>query len=190
MTGLPGPAPRRSLVATWLAIAVAGVSLLCAFAAWSAASPARTEAAARLLDRNDAFAEYHLLRLDEIVRFRFIDLAIAYLAVAVLFAALAVAVRIGPRWSVVLTGTLSAAGALIIGAVVFARLLTGVPALAGWSHEDLVPLLAEVTPAWFVTAEQLPLVATYIGLPIILALLVVGHFRSQARRPDGPELGW
>lgn len=191
MTGLPDPAPRRSRVAAWLAVAVAAVSLLCAALAWAAASPARSGAAARLLDRDDGLAEYHLLLLDEIVRFRFHDLAVAYLAVAVLFAALAVAVRIGPRWSVVLIGTLSATGVLIVAWVGFARLLTGIPPLAGWSGEDLLPLLAETTPAWFLTAEQLPLLATFAGLPIILALLVVGHFRSQAeQRAGGPGLGW
>jgi hypothetical protein len=190
MTG-PRPVPRRSLTATWLALIVAGVSLTCAVAAWAAASPARAGAAARLLDRDDEFAELSLLRLDEVVQFRFLDLAIAYLAVAVLFAALAVAVRIGPRWSVVLTGSLSAAGALIIAWVGLARLAAGLRPVGAWGRDELSPLLVEGAPAWFGPAQQLPLLAILAGLPLILALLAAGHFRARAHRgTDGHELGW
>jgi hypothetical protein len=191
MTGLPDPAPRRSLAAFWLALIVSGVSLGCAVAAWAAASPAREGAAARLLDRGDAFAELHLLQLDAVVRFRFLDVAAAHLAGAVLFAALAVAVRLGPRWSVALTGSLSAAGALIIAWIGLGRFLHGLPAVGGWRRAEAAHLLAESAPTWFAPAQQLPLLAVLAGLPLILVLLVNGHFRTRARdRADDPELGW
>lgn len=191
MTGLPDPAPRRPLAASWLALVVAGVSLACAVAAWAAASSARDGAAALLLDGGDEFAELSLLRLDELVQFRFLDLAVAYLAAAVLFTALAVAVRIGPRWSVVLTGSLSAAGASIVFWIGLARLLTGLRPVGDWGRGELAPLLMQGAPAWFGTAEQLPLLATLAGLPLILVLLVAGRARARAERgADGPELGW
>lgn len=190
MTGLD-LVPRRPLAATWLALAVAGVSLACAVAAWAAASRAHADTAARLLDRDDEFTQYYLLRLDEIVQFRFLDLALAYLAGAVLFAALAVAVRFGPRWSVVLTGTLSVAGALIIAWFGLGRVLAGVPMLGEWGYDELAPMLMEGAPSWFGTAEQLPLLATFAGLPLILVLLFIGRFRARAEHgADGPELGW
>ncbi|THV24587.1 hypothetical protein [Glycomyces paridis] len=191
LTGLPDPAPRRSLAATWLAAVVAGVALVCAVAAWLAASRTRADAAARLIDRDDDLVEYHLLRLEELVQFRFLDLATAYLAIAILFAALAVAVRIGPRWSVVLTGSLSAAGALIMARVGLGRLLDGLPQVGGWGQDELAPLLTEAAPSWFGTAAQLPLLATFAGLPLILVLLFNGYFRARAERgTNGPELGW
>ncbi|SDD36785.1 hypothetical protein [Glycomyces harbinensis] len=190
-TGLPDPAPRRSLAATWLALMVAGVSLVCAAAAWAAASPAQADAAARLLDRDDEFARHYLLQLDQIVQFRFLDLAIAYLAGAVLFTALAVAVRIGPRWSVVATGSLSAAGVLIIAWFAIGRVLAGLPPVGDWGYDEIAPMLMEGAPAWFGTAEQLPLLAAFAGLPLILVLLFIGHIRARAPHgADGPELGW
>ncbi|MEU5873607.1 hypothetical protein AB0A73_18875 [Glycomyces sp. NPDC047369] len=189
LTGLPDPAPRRSRAAFLTTSAVAAVSLVCAVAVWIAAAEARAGAAEALRARGDDFLELYLLHLDEIVRFRFTDTAVAYLAVAVLFAALAVAIRFGPQWSVHATGALTAAGTLITA-------LTGIEKIAGdlplgdWASYELTALLKDAAPSWFGPADQLPLLAAVAGLPLIAVLLTAGHLKARADEDEGADLRW
>ncbi|WP_335986907.1 hypothetical protein [Glycomyces sp. MUSA5-2] len=179
LTGLPDPAPRRSRAAFLTTAAVAVVSLVCAVAVWIAAAEARAGAAEALRARGDDFVEVYLLHLDEIVRFRFTDSAVAYLAVAVLFAALAVAIRFGPQWSVHATVGLSAAGTAIIAWFGIAKVAGDLP-LGDWASYELTALLKDAAPSWFGPADQLPLLAAAAGLPLIAVLLAAERLRARA----------
>ncbi|RRS00386.1 hypothetical protein [Glycomyces terrestris] len=189
LTGLPDPAPRRSRTAFLMTAAISAVSLVCAAAVWIAAAEARAGAAERLRERGDDFLELYLLHLDEIVRFRFTDSAVAYLAVAVLFAALAVAIRFGPQWSVAATGLLSAAGTAITAWFGVTKLADGLP-LGDWAAYELTALLHEAAPAWYAPADHLPLIASAAGLPLIAVLLAAGHARARSAERDGADLKW
>ncbi|MFB9661961.1 hypothetical protein ACFQS3_04490 [Glycomyces mayteni] len=189
LTGLPDPAPRRSRAAFLTTSAVAAVSLVCAAAVWIAAIEARAGAAEVLRARGDDFVELYLLHLDEIVRFRFTDSAVAYLAIAVLFAALAVAIRFGPQWSVHATGSLSAAGTAIIAWFGVQKLAGDLP-IGDWASYELTALLKDAAPSWFGPADQLPLLAAAAGLPVIMVLLAVGHLKTRADEDEGADLRW
>ncbi|GAA2304668.1 hypothetical protein GCM10009853_072110 [Glycomyces scopariae] len=190
LTGLPDPAPRRSRTAFLTASAIAAVSLVCAAAVWIAAAEARAGAAERLRERGDDFVELYLLHLDEIVRFRFTDSAVAYLAVAVLFASLAVAIRFGPQWSVAATGLLSGAGTAMIAWFGLTKLTEGLP-LGDWAGYELTAMLQEAAPSWYGTADHLPLLATAAGLPLVLVLLAAGRARTRdGYESEGADLGW
>ncbi|WP_112134044.1 hypothetical protein [Glycomyces dulcitolivorans] len=173
-----------------MASAIAAVSLISAVAVWIAAAEARAGAAERLRARGDDFLELYLLHLDEIVRFRFTDSAVAYLAAAVLFASLAVAIRFGPQWSVMATGTLSAAGTSIIAWFGLTKLADGLP-LGDWAGYELTAMLQEAAPAWYAPADHLPLIATATGLPLVAVLLAAGHFKTRAEyHPEDADLRW
>lgn len=183
MTGLPHPAPLRSLTATWIAISVAAVSLVSAIGILDSASSARAGARELLLAGD--FDRYYFVLLDDIVDFRFVETGIVYLALTVLFAALALAARVGPRWAVATTGTLATAGSLIAAWYGLQRFL-GDLAIGNWMYDELTSRLKEEAPMWLGFAEDLPIIAAAVGLPWIGILLVVDHFR---REPGEPPYG-
>ncbi|GAA1666694.1 hypothetical protein GCM10009830_10450 [Glycomyces endophyticus] len=189
LTGFPDPAPRRSRAAFLVTSVIAAVSMVCAVAVWIAAAEARAGAAERLRARGDDFVELYLLHLDEIVRFRFTDSAVAYLAAAVLFASLAVAIRFGPQWAVAVNGLLSAAGTAALAWFGLTKLADGLP-LGDWAGYELTAMLQDAAPAWYGPAEQLPLIAAAAGLPVIAGLLAAGHFRARAEHREDADLRW
>ncbi|MDN3243092.1 hypothetical protein [Glycomyces tritici] len=174
----PRPKPNRSESAVILSFSLAVILLACAVFLLDAAGPARDAAAETLLDDNDDFGASYLPQLDAIVNFRFVYPAVGCLLLAAAFTALAVASRIGPRWSVIVLGVFCAVGALGLVMVAALRLMVDIP-IGDYEYDELTSWLKAGAPSGFESAEEIPVLTTLFGLPLIGALLTLGHHRNR-----------
>jgi len=169
--------PRRSESAVILTLMLSAVLLASAIVLLDAAGPAKEVAKARLLAHDDDFGANYLPLLDGIVTARFIYTGIGYLVLAAAFAGLAIASRIGPRWSVVALGVLCIVGTIGVLFLTVARAGADLP--VGSGHYDiLMGWLKEAAPPWFVPTETVPALATFFGLPAVGILLIHRHLRN------------
>jgi hypothetical protein len=174
------PKPNRSGSAVILSFSLAAVLLACAVVLLDAAGPAR-DSVAEILRGNGDFGVNYLPDLDYIVGVRFVFSGVLYLVLAVAFAALAVASRIGPRWSVVALGVFCMAGTLV---VLYLTLIRGLG--RNFPYYELVSMLKSAAPPWFAPTEGIPALATFFGLPLVGILLINRHLRNSdgATSPD------
>lgn len=165
--------PQRSEAAIILSLTLAAILLACAVVLLDAAGPARDSVAA-ILRGNVDFGVNYLPDLDRIVGVRFIFSGVLYLVLAVAFAALAVASRIGPRWSVVALGVFCMVGTL---AVLYLTVAQGLG--RGFVDYELRSMLQSAAPPWFAPTEGIPAPATLFGLPLVGILLIRTHLRNS-----------
>jgi hypothetical protein len=171
------PKPNRSGSAVILSFTLAAILLACAVFLLDAAGPAREAAAETLLDDNDDFGANYLPLLDAIVNFRFVYPAIGCLLLAAAFAALAVASRIGPRWSVIALGVFCILGTIGLLCVAVIRALADMQ-VGDYEYDELTSWLKAGAPSGFESAEEIPMLTTLFGLPLVGALLIFRHFRN------------
>jgi len=175
MSRLPSPLelkPNRSESAVILSFTLAAILLACAIVLLDAAGPARDSVAA-ILRRNDDFGVNYLPDLDFIVGVRFVFSGVLYFVLAVAFAALAVASRIGPRWSVVALGVFCMVGTL---AVLYLFVAQGLGrSFVGYEFRSMLKSAAP----WVAATEGIPELATLFGLPLVGILLINQHLRNS-----------
>lgn len=169
--------PKRSESAVILTLTLSAALLASGIVLLDAAGPAHESVKARLLARDDDFGANYLPLLDGIVTERFIHTGIGYLVLAAAFAGLAIASRIGPRWSVVALGVLCIVGTIGVLFLTVARAATDLP-VGSSDYDRLMDWLEAAAPAWFAPTETVPALATIFGLPAVGALLIHRHFRN------------
>ncbi|MEU6860209.1 hypothetical protein AB0B28_15215 [Glycomyces sp. NPDC046736] len=170
--------PRRSLVVVYVSSFMAAAMLVSSLVWLNVAGPARADAATRLLSDPSPFeGEYYLQNLDALARLWFLYPGLTYLGLAAAFAALALAVRIGPRWSIIAAASLVALGLAHDLGLWMRRVLTDIADMPG---HQLNGWLAEAAPSWFLTSQGLPTLATAAGLAFVALFLIVSHLRSSA----------
>jgi hypothetical protein len=169
----PQPKPNRSESAVILSFTLAVILLACAVVLLDAAGPAR-DSVAEILKGNEDFGVNYLPDLDFIVGVRFVFSGVLYLVLAVAFAALAIASRIGPRWSVVALGVFCMVGTLVILYLAVAQGLG-----RSFVHYELRSMLQSAAPPWVAATEGIPELATLFGLPLVGILLINRHLRNS-----------
>ncbi|GAA2147294.1 hypothetical protein [Glycomyces algeriensis] len=170
----PRPKPNRSESAVILSFTLAVILLACAVVLFDAAGPAK-ESVAAILMRGEVFGANYLPDLDYIVGLRFIFSGVLYLVLAIAFGALAVASRIGPRWSVVALGVLCMVGTLVILYLTVAQSLS-----RSFVYYELREMLQSAAPPWLAPTEGIPPLVTLFGLPLVGILLINRHLRNSA----------
>jgi hypothetical protein len=169
----PRPKPNRSEAAVILSLTLAVMLLACAVILLDAAGPAR-ESVAAILRGNDDFGVNYLPDLDFVVGVRFIFTGVLYLVLAVALAALAIASRIGPRWSVVVLGVCCMVGTLVVLLLFVAQGLER--SYVGYEFRSM---LKSAAPLWVAATEGLPELVTLFGLPLVGILLIRRHGRNS-----------
>lgn len=175
----PRVEPRRSESAVILALTLSVVLLAGAIVLLDAAGPAHESAEARLLAYDDDFGAAYLPLLDEIVTWRFIYMGLGYLVLAAAFAGLAIASRIGPRWSVIALGVLCILGTIGVLGFTMLRAVADIPAIGSGEYDVLVGWLKDAAPPWFEPTETIPAFAPFFGLPAVGLLLIHRHYRNS-----------
>lgn len=173
----PRPKPNRSESAVILSFSLAAILLACAVFLLDASGPARDSAAATLLADDGDFGSNYLPQLDAIVNFRFVYPAVGCLLLAAAFAALAVASRTGPRWSVIALGVCCILGTIGLVFVAVIRLMVDIP-IGDYEYDELTSWLKAGAPSGFESAEEIPMLTTLLGLPLVGALLIFRHLRN------------
>ncbi|RRS01724.1 hypothetical protein [Glycomyces terrestris] len=168
----PQPKPNRSESAVILSFTLAAILLAYAIVLLDAAGPAR-DAVAEILKHGDDFGVNYLPDLDFIVGVRFVFSGVLYLVLAVAFAALAVASRIGPRWSVVALGVFCMVGTLVVLYLTVAQGLSR--SFVGY---ELTRMLHSAAPPWVALTDGMPALTTLFGLPLVGILLIRQHLRN------------
>lgn len=171
--------PNRSESAVILAATLAvvllsgGILLLDAFDAASAAAPEY------LSSRDPESANQFQLVVHWALHAMLLYPAIVCLFLAGTFTALAVASRIGPRWTVVASGITCAVGTFVLMVLFVVRSMTGV---ANYIDYEVHMWLKEEAATWFQFSLEYPLLVTVIGLPTVGVLLIHRHLKNHSRR--------
>lgn len=170
--------PRRSEAAITLALTLAVILLGWAVALLDLSGSANAATAEFLGGVDPDSADVYPPVIDWTVRVLILYPGIVCLVLAATFTALALASRFGPRWSVVTTGIVCAAGTFVLIGLAVLRGLAGLR-VGDIDYFIVYMWLKDMSAIVFEASTELPLLATVIGLPTVGILLIRTHLRNE-----------